>query len=209
MDGSGTQTGGVQLNINTAPQINPNQSFSVREDAAAGANLGTLGANEMGLTWSIQSGNPDNNSDGNRAFSLSPAGVLTVNDPRDLNFEVFPTTYNLLVRATDSGGLFSERIVSVRVLDAPDQPTITNLTTSQSTINEGGQLSLSGVFNDPDLDDIHTVTIDWGDGVIDVISNDNLSPAMPTATARLLTCVTPTKTMASTPSPSRLRTKLG
>ncbi|NJL48081.1 MAG: cadherin-like domain-containing protein [Leptolyngbyaceae cyanobacterium SM2_5_2] len=80
-----------------------------------------------------------------------------------------------MVRATDSGGLSSQQTVAINLVDGPDAPVITNLTTSQSTITEGSQLRLSGTFKDPDAEDVHTVTINWGDGTVDVISNDNLS----------------------------------
>lgn len=175
VDGVGPDTGAVRLNLNAAPQINPNQVFSVLEGVANGITVGTLAANELGLTWSVVSGNPDNNNDGNRAFAVSSAGVITVNDRGDLDFEAFASTYNLVVRATDAGGLVDEKVVTINVSDANDAPAIVALTASQSSINEGGQITLSGSFRDPDIGDLQTVTINWGDGTLnDVIGSANL-----------------------------------
>lgn len=44
------------------------------------------------------------------------------------------------------------------------------LSLSQSQITENGSVTLSLVFQDPDLDDEHTVTIDWGDGNVDIVT---------------------------------------
>lgn len=176
VDGVGSATGAVQLNLNTAPQITPNQVFNINEHSASGVAVGTVGANESPLTWSLVSGNPDNDNDGNRAFLInSTTGAITVNDEGDLNFETFATAYNLLVRATDAGGLSNEQLVTVNILDINEVPVITGLTTNQSSINEGGQITLAGSFKDADASDLHTVTINWGDGTSDVIGSANLT----------------------------------
>ena len=39
-----------------------------------------------------------------------------------------------------------------------------------TTIREGDSVALTGLFSDSGLDDAHTVTIDWGDGTVDVVS---------------------------------------
>ncbi len=176
VDGVGSSTGAVQLNLNTAPQITPNQVFNINEHSANGTAVGTVTANEPGLTWSLVSGNPDNDNDGNRAFLINAStGAITLNDSGDLDFETFVTAYNLLVRATDAGGLGNEQLVTVNVLDVNEAPIITGLTTNQSSINEGGQITLSGSFRDADAGDLHTVTISWGDGTSEVIGSANLT----------------------------------
>lgn len=176
VDGVGSDVGGVRLNLNTAPQITPNQVFNINEHSAGGTAVGTVGANESPLTWSLVSGNPDNDNDGNRAFLINATtGAITVNDAGDLDFETFATAYNLLVRATDAGGLSNEQLVTVNILDINEVPVITGLTTNQSSINEGGQITLAGSFRDADASDLHTVTINWGDGTSDVIGSANLT----------------------------------
>jgi hypothetical protein len=42
--------------------------------------------------------------------------------------------------------------------------TITSITTSPSTVTEGGQVNLTGHFTDPAILDTHTATVNWGDG---------------------------------------------
>jgi hypothetical protein len=175
VDGSGNRVGDVQLNLNTPPVIDPNQSFTIPENTANGTVIDTVQASETGLTWSIVSGNPDGDSDGNRGFSINAStGELLVNDTDDLDFESFGPTFDLVVSASD-GLLSSEETVTINVTDGADAPVITALTPSQTIVNEGVQISLSGTFNDPDVSDLHTVTINWGDGDEDVISNDNLT----------------------------------
>jgi hypothetical protein len=175
VDGSGNRDGDVQLNLNTPPVIDPNQSFTIPENTANGTVIDTVQASETGLTWSIVSGNPDGDSDGNRGFSINAStGELLVNDTDDLDFESFGPTFDLVVSASD-GLLSSEETVTINVTDGADAPVITALTPSQTIVNEGVQISLAGTFNDPDVSDLHTVTINWGDGDEDVISNDNLT----------------------------------
>ncbi len=48
-------------------------------------------------------------------------------------------------------------------------PTITAVDVDPSAIDEGGTVSLSGSFEDPGTLDVHTVSIDWGDGGTDVL----------------------------------------
>lgn len=43
-------------------------------------------------------------------------------------------------------------------------PTITNISLSHSVINEGGSVTLTGAFTDPDAADGHTALIFWNDG---------------------------------------------
>ncbi|QQE66990.1 hypothetical protein GFS31_36950 [Leptolyngbya sp. BL0902] len=174
VDGVGSATGDVRITLNTAPQIAPNQIFSIAENSANGTTVGTVAVNEP-VTWSIVSGNPDNDNDGNRAFLINPVtGIITVNDSGDLDFESFATAYNLLVRATDGGGLFDEKFVTINLLDVNEAPVILSLAPTQSSINEGGQITLVGSFRDLDANDLHTVTINWGDGTSDVIGSANL-----------------------------------
>jgi hypothetical protein len=43
-------------------------------------------------------------------------------------------------------------------------PTISNVSLSQSMINEGGSVTMTGAFTDPDAADSHTALIFWNDG---------------------------------------------
>jgi hypothetical protein len=57
-------------------------------------------------------------------------------------------------------------------------PAVSSLTLDQTTINEGGQATLTGAFTDPDAGQSHTATINWGDGT----ANTNISIAAGTFT---------------------------
>jgi hypothetical protein len=76
--------------------------------------------------------------------------------------------------ATDPNNNTSE--FSAWVVVTPDltnhPPAITNddLTLSAAVINEGGSVSLSGTFRDPDAGQAHTVVIGWGDGSSDTLT---------------------------------------
>jgi hypothetical protein len=43
-------------------------------------------------------------------------------------------------------------------------PTITSMNLSNSTVNEGGNLTVSGTLSDPDVMDAHSALIFWPDG---------------------------------------------
>jgi len=175
VDGFITAQGGVTITLDAPPSVDPNQAFTVTENSPAGTAVGTVTASEGGVTWSIVAdSNPDNDGDGVRAFRIDETtGVIEVNDAGDLDFEAFPQTYNLQLTVSE-GGLSSTGTVVVSVEDG-DVPVLTEAVLSDTSINEGSAVTLSGVFNDPDFNDVHTLTVDWGDGDIDVISNDNLS----------------------------------
>ena len=179
VDGSVTATGAVTLNLDVVPSLDPNQVFEVTENSPAGTVIGTPTTSEPVTGWSIvASSNPDNDGDGVKAFRIDAnTGEIQVNDAGDLDFEAYPQTYDLQVSIT-SNGLSSTSDVTINLLDG-DVPTFTTLSLTPSTIDEGSRITLSGGFSDPDVGDIHTLTVDWGDGKVDVISNDNLSDSDP------------------------------
>lgn len=63
----------------------------------------TVGANQLGLVWSITSTSPN--------FAISPAGVLTANTD-----VLTPATYNVTVRLTDAGGITGSKWVERTVV---------------------------------------------------------------------------------------------
>jgi PKD repeat protein len=54
--------------------------------------------------------------------------------------------------------------VAVSVIPSSNTPPSIDPLTDNSTSNEGATFSLQVGFGDPDTDDVHTATIDWGDG---------------------------------------------
>jgi hypothetical protein len=73
-----------------------------------------------------------------------------------------PGTYTIVATVADDDGKTGSGQTTL-VVDDPT-PTIPSFMPSQTSIREGGSISLSGSFNDPSVGDTHTVTINWGDG---------------------------------------------
>ncbi len=70
---------------------------------------------------------------------------------------------------TDNGGVnldASPNTLTINVTPVNDAPALSssNLTLNAASIVENQSVSLSGSFSDPDANDFHTVSIDWGDG---------------------------------------------
>lgn len=150
------------------PDINP-QTFTIAENAANGAIVGTIlvsdGDGEDSFTFDILSGDPDG------VFSINDAGVIAVANNNTLDFETTPS-YSLDVQVTDSGALTDTAVMTINVLDANDPPIINDgdLNVSPGAIQETETITLTGSFTDQDGGDAHTVTIAWGDGNSDVIN---------------------------------------
>ncbi|HRQ41732.1 MAG TPA: cadherin domain-containing protein [Chloroflexota bacterium] len=150
------------------PDINP-QTFTIVENAANGAIVGTVVVTDSdgidSFTFVILSGDPDG------VFSINSAGVIAVANNSTLDFETTPS-YSLDVQVTDSGALTDTAVMTINVLDANDPPIINDedLDVSPGAIQETEMITLTGSFTDQDSGDAHTVTIDWGDGNSDVIN---------------------------------------
>ncbi|MEM9826774.1 MAG: hypothetical protein AAF958_09305 [Planctomycetota bacterium] len=90
----------------------------------------------------------------------------TPDDQQDVTIELL---------TTDDGGLSAaaSRLLSVQN-DAPEfvSDSIEVLGTDAGLIFEGGRVTLRGQFDDAGVGDAHTLTVAWGDGVIDTIGLD-------------------------------------
>ena len=129
----------VFANVNDNPPVIPaGQSYSVSEDAADGAIVGTVAFSDSdlpgdSLTASIVGGNQDG------IFAIDNVGSLTVLDNSNLDYES-ATSYNLVVAVFD-GVHTSNESVLVDVLDVNDVAPL--LTSNTITILEGESLSIS------------------------------------------------------------------
>ena len=65
-------------------------------------------------------------------------------------------------------------------------PTLNGIAVDSSTIDEGGNVTLTGSYNDPGSDDAHTVTINWGDGAVQTLDLAAIGPNLPLAAPRQL-----------------------
>jgi len=71
--------------------------------------------------------------------------------------------YTILVTVFNDGMEYGEDTAVVTVLNVP--PAFESLTISPTdSVQPGVPVELNGVFSDPGVLDLHTVTIDWGDG---------------------------------------------
>ncbi len=150
-----------QYRINFAPTIASSFTFSVAENSALNASVGTVLATDPDpgvLTYALLGDSP---------FAINATtGAITVAQPAQLDFET-KTSWPLGVRVTDDQGATNFTIVTVNILDANDAPVVTTLPTSPR-YNEtpGGLPVLDGAtFVDRD-------TADYGGGqlVVDIIT---------------------------------------
>ena len=115
-------------NVNEAPEIS-NQTFSIAENAALDAAVGTIAASDAdgdNLTFSITSGNT------NDAFQIDAAsGEITVKTAAPLDYEIVANrTFILMVEVSD-GTTPAEAAVTINVTNVNDNaPKISNETFS-------------------------------------------------------------------------------
>ncbi len=115
----------VTLNIdfNAAPTDITPSALSINENMAAGSVVGTFtrtdpDSGEVGgdaATFSLA------NDSGGR-FSINSSGTLTTNMPFNREAQ---TSHSVIVRVTDSGGLFYDEVVTVAVGDVNEAPAFT------------------------------------------------------------------------------------
>ena len=112
--------------INEPPVIPAGQQFTVGENAANGTPIGTVvdaDPEDNVTSWSIVSGNPDNDTDGTGAFAIDAAGLLTVADADDLDFEAFSGPYTVRVQAGD-GEFTIQQDITIAIQNENDPPVI-------------------------------------------------------------------------------------
>ena len=113
---------------------------------------------------------PSNAGSETSTLSLSPTGISS-SAGGAIQFNLGSTTLagltvvgasdgntQLILEGTPPSPLTLENAV---VVNAP--PTDLGLTVSPSTISEAGRTAISGSFADPNTQDLHSVTVDWGD----------------------------------------------
>jgi len=156
---------GITVN-NLAPTLTPgpNASLSVQEDGTATITFTAADPADTNFTWSIID---DGNAIGNATLGTASGNTQEVIYTANPNLNGLDEFTIQVSDGVDTST--STVIVGVNpVNDAPINLTITP--TPAGPINEGTQITLDGSFfdadnsTDPVLDDVHTVTIDWGDG---------------------------------------------
>jgi len=122
-------------------------AFASIEHPANGTVIGAIFSTDPNpsttLTWSIVSGNTGG------AFSVDGAGQLVVANSTAINFESTPV-FNLVVKATDPGGLNDTAAITVTLSDRNDAPHIGEQTFSVPENSAAGTVVGTVVAGDPD-----------------------------------------------------------
>ena len=114
--------------VNEPPVVN-DQMFSIDEDAADMASVGTVMANDVDAGDSLMYAITMGNVDGNLQINAT-TGEITVVNPPGLDFEM-TAGYSLTVQVTDSLGPASDTAtITVTVNDVNEAPTITTAATA-------------------------------------------------------------------------------
>ncbi|WP_284178199.1 cadherin domain-containing protein [Rhabdaerophilum sp. SD176] len=166
------QAGGIDIQnlaitvtgVNEAPYFLGITGFTLPEDAAIGAVIGTIQAADQDagdtITYSFApGGNP------NGIFAIDPStGALSVADNSTINFNLTPS-YSVVIRVTDSFGLSTDQIFTITVVDINQAPEITsNGGGIAATFNhvEGGTFATTVSATDPDVGNVVTYSISGG-----------------------------------------------
>lgn len=155
-------------NVNEAPTLISLSSNSIAENQPAGTEVGTLSTADVdagdSFTYELVSGS---DSLDNAAFTID-GDVLK--SAQSFNFEA-KNSYSVRVRSTDSGGLATERVLTIAVADVNDAPTAFDLS-NKSIVEKEPIGSVVGLLStaDPDAGDHFIYTLVSGAG-----SNDNAS----------------------------------
>jgi O-glycosyl hydrolase len=166
-------------NVNEAPTAISLLNSSVPENQPAGTAVGTLSTTDPDVgdtfTYSLVSGA---GSVDNAAFSLSGSTLQTA---AVFDFEA-QSNYSLRVRSTDQGGLHTETVFTITVLNANEAPTDIGLSNSSAPENQPAGTAV-GTFSttDPDFGDTFAYSLVSGAGSADngsfAITGDALQTA--------------------------------
>ena len=151
-------------NVNEVPANVRLLPKTVAENALAGTRVGNLAAVDPDVgntfTYAMVDGGADNAS-----FTLATSGRLTTNQA--FNFETKPTC-SILVRATDQGGLFCEKTITINVKDVNEAPADVVLT-NYTVLEHQPASTLVGklIGTDPDAGNTLTYMLVGGTGARD------------------------------------------
>ena len=152
-------------NINETPtNITASSSF-VAENAGANAVVGTLSTTDPDagntFTYTLITGT---GSTDNAAFNISGNQLRAT---ASLNFEA-KSSYNVRVRSTDQGGLFTEQQFTITVTNVNETPTDIALSASSIAENTGANAVVGTLSTtDPEASNTFTYTLVTGTGSTD------------------------------------------
>ena len=165
-DGANTSSAEtVTINVNdlndNAPVITSSQLFSVDENSANGASVGTATATDADVTattyqdWKITGGNTNN------AFAIDPStGEITVATSSQLDTETTPS-YTLSLTVSDGANTSSAETVTININDLNDNTPIINPSQSFSVDENSANATSVGTVVATDADVTATTYQDW------------------------------------------------
>ncbi|MEO2053216.1 MAG: BspA family leucine-rich repeat surface protein [Allomuricauda sp.] len=168
-DGSASANGQVTINVTEAVVANAspvaqNQNFEANEDILDTENIGTVSATDAdgdNLTYSIVANDND-------LFEITTDGMLSLAPGQLLDFENVQE-HNITISVSDGVNTPVEFTVTITVLDnglLSDDPA--SFITKWQTVSDGQSITIgtnSGYSYD--------YTVDWGDGTIETLTNQN------------------------------------
>ncbi len=163
--------------VNESPVLG-NATFSLDEDAANSANVGTVSGTDQDtpaqtLTYAITAGNGDG------VFAInSSTGLITVADNSSLDYET-TSQYSLTVQVTDDGSpnLSDTATVTINVTDVNEAPVLGNVTFSlgEDAANGANVGTVSGTDQDSPAQTLtYAITAGNGDGVFAINTSTGL-----------------------------------
>jgi len=150
----------VTVNIDdandTAPVVGAAGPFSIAEDAANAAVVGTVTATDADTVgsvtgYSITAGNTAN------AFAISAGGQITVADTTAINYET-ATSFSLTVIATDGTNDSAGVVVTVNIDDANDTAPVVGAAGPFSIAEDAANATVVGTVTATDADTVGSVT---------------------------------------------------
>ena len=165
---------------NTGPPVIIDQSPTIPENSPTGTVVTTIMATDPdGDTpqdFMIIGGNLDVDGDGNLPFSIDPVtGVITVNDPDDLDFENTPC-FDLQITASDGMLTSAPETITVCLTNENDNPPV--VADTDTTIDENsadGTVVITVTATDADGDTPQDFTIVSGNTDVDADGNSPFS----------------------------------
>ncbi|MFN6162055.1 MAG: cadherin domain-containing protein, partial [Planctomycetota bacterium] len=155
-------------NVNESPTNVSVSPSSIAENAGANSTVGTLSTTDPDFgntfTYALVTGAGDVD---NSAFNISGSALRATNS---FNFES-KSSYTVRVRSTDQGGLFTERALTIGVVDINEPPTDVSLAGTSIAENNAADATI-GTFNTTDVDAGSSFTYSLVAGAGD---NDNLA----------------------------------
>jgi hypothetical protein len=172
--GSDTETSNVLTVHNLDPEITSLAGDEIDEDGTATVSGtfhddGTLDSHTVVISWGPGEGSTtlqalDLVSLGNGDWSFSATHQYLDDKPTGTASDVY--TIGVVMTDDDTGTDTDSTTTTVTNV----APVINWIELGDNDIEEGGSTTLTIEWSDPGTQDTYTVTIDWGDGTIDVVS---------------------------------------